>query len=376
MRVSSGWYDGLAVVEDLFRASRVEGCLHPIPKPGPCPGQKRGTSSRVKQLVTPKAKKPKPRSPAKAKGPKATATPGAATHSGYTGPIYEVSAEDQRKLDEYQAAAEALGKLTIFDDGYRAAQRRADDAKGRLPRALVERQEQEQRINQGIDYFRTNRDGEVPDADEFRKEMADELRRAFSDKRIAVRVTPEGLGKVLADGRFKTQHETKAAGPGGGYAPKRRREAEEEMFGIPETGFDAKKRPVYGYVAMNGVDEPAGDFRLEMYGPIQVVLKDEVRTRTTAMVGDSLNDFDKARPSPINSPEAWSFNPRSAVSGQVKRDFANPNFRIADYAEAQIHGGVATSDIDEVVFQGAPSAALRDSLEKAGVRWRSVPQPK
>lgn len=56
--------DGLTVVEDLWGLTRVEGCMVPTPKPGPCPGTKRGTkkaATAVKKAAAPKKKTAAPK---------------------------------------------------------------------------------------------------------------------------------------------------------------------------------------------------------------------------------------------------------------------------------------------------------------------------
>lgn len=90
------------------------------------------------------------------------------------------------------------------------------------------------------------------------------------------------------------------------------------------------------------------------------------------MIGDSINDEDRARPSPVNAPEFWSFKPSRLRPGDYDHDVTGPVFRGGEYAEAQIHDGVSVSDIEEVTLSAAPSPTLRHELDARAVPWRVV----
>lgn len=346
--------DGLTVVEDLCGLSRVEGCLHPVPKPGPCPGTRRtGGLRRAARKVT-----AKPKTTRTAKGP------------AYTGPSVTVSPEDRHRMDEYKRLRDAENDPTLRGDELTRVRADFDKAKAALSPKMRARAVQEYRIGNAAKQHRT---GEPDTAEQAQAKMQAELQRMFAGKRIATRVTAEGLAGILRDGRFKTQHETGYSGLAGAYVPDERAKAEELLFGIPETGFDDTRRPYYGYVMVNGDTPPADDAMLNAYGPVQVVFKDGVRDRTTAMIGDSLNDFDRAKPSPVNAPEHWSFKPTRLRPGDYDHDPAGEDFRNGEYAEAQIHDGVTVGDVAEVVFPQAPEQSLRDALDQKGIPWRVAP---
>ncbi len=184
-------------------------------------------------------------------------------------------------------------------------------------------------------------------------EMHDQL----AGKPIVVRLRPDALSSVLRDGRMKNAYETgRSGGDSGtsaGYRAKRAR-AEQIFFGI-DPKAPASERPIYAHVAVAGVRAVPSDSgldRLSAYGDVQIVLRDTVRPRTTASMGDSIDDH--ILPSPIDAPEWYS-----TAAGRFGR-----------YAEAQVHGGVSTSDIAEVVFPSAPDAAMRAELKRAGIAWR------
>ena len=216
---------------------------------------------------------------------------------------------------------------------------------------------------------------------EIKASFVDKLHSAFNGKKIGVRVTPGELGKILGDGRFKTQFETNKSK--GLKDPMVRAHYEARTFGL-KVNHPVEKRPIYGYVMLDG-PRPAGSGSkealtlnsdaLSQYGMVQVVLKDSVRPRTTAMMGDSLNANAWGRPTPVNDPEWVSFTPgnKSVMSGplaQYDRNVESADFRSKQYAEAQIHDGVSTDDIEEVIFPSNPPTALQKQLSDAGVKWR------
>jgi hypothetical protein len=241
---------------------------------------------------------------------------------------------------------------------------------------------QEIDVDVALEKFMQNHDLKPEDVAAYREELARRTREIFKDKKIAVRVTPGEIDKILSDGRFKTQFES---GKSKGLKNTGLRAAvEEQWFGLPED-YDPKKRPIYGYVMVDGV-RPAGlgasdmfdvsTDALSQYGQIQVVLKDDVRRRTTAMFGDSLNNKNDGIPSPVDDPSWQSYSPAPSKSMLTRgltsedRSVDDHEFRAGTYAEAQIHGGVTLDDIDEIIFPTTPSAAVRKKLDDSGVKWR------
>lgn len=222
----------------------------------------------------------------------------------------------------------------------------------------------------------------MPD-DELKADLARRTREAFAGKKIGVRVNPADLSRIINDGRIKTQFESGKSK--GKFAPGYRAQFESAWFGLDEKKTDPKVRPIYGYVMTDGV-RPAGlgsadifapaTDALSQYGQIQIVLKDQVRDRTTAMFGDSLNNYRMGQPSPVNNPSWQSFSPppgKSMMSrglNDLDRKMDESAFRSGTYAEAQIHGGVTLADIDEVLFPTTPTAAVQKELNDAGVKWR------
>lgn len=223
-----------------------------------------------------------------------------------------------------------------------------------------------------------------PVTPKLKREFAKKIRADFAGKKIAVRVTPKNLEHILSDGRFKSQFETnKSKGLNNNQG---RASAENIWFGIDDNIFvNQERRPIYGYVMVDGV-RPAGYTEgtlggtsvdaLSQYGQIQVVLKDQVRERTTAVYGDSLNHASFGMPSPVNQPSWTSFTPMIGKAGiaanfsDVDRNSEDFRLRSESYVEAQIHDGVSTDDVAEVIFPSKPNAVLQKLLDERGVPWR------
>jgi hypothetical protein len=191
-----------------------------------------------------------------------------------------------------------------------------------------------------------------------------QIRKDFAGKKVATRITPGGLAKVLDDGRFKTMFETKMTSASN-YIPEKRAMYEEMAFGLSRDA-DPTKRPIYGYLSDGVKSIEDDDTLLDTYGDVQVIFKDAIRSRTTATVGDSLDQA--VLPSPVNDPQWFSF---SGGMRQSQHGYA-PEGAAFLYKEAQIHDGVSTEDIEEVVFpkDDPPTPELQAALKRRGIPWR------
>jgi hypothetical protein len=241
-------------------------------------------------------------------------------------------------------------------------------------RVFVERAAQDTEIQRMI-RRRAKEAGQTPST--YRASVAAELRGLLVDKPIAVRVRDEAaLQDIIAGGRFKTSHEgVKRAS--GLLANMANRRLGEHILGVP-ADTPPERRPIYGYVAINGIEPALSGGRqipgvreredqedlLSSYGQIQVVLKPDVRPRTTITVGDSLDEIAFMRPTPVDSPTAESLGIHR-LNG-----IAEPGFTRTSYVEAQVHGGIRVDDIAEVVFPQPPAAATAGALDRRGIPWR------
>lgn len=313
----------------------------------------------------------------------------------YAGPRFEMPEDINHVfVDEYMdltkrdhLAAIAGGKKLTATESARQYELR-DALYGLLP-AVRSRIDQEAQVTAALEKWQRDNDLPVDSSAKYKRTLARQVHEAFSGKRIGVRVTPKNLENILDDGRFKSQFESgKSKGNNDAML---RANVEASWFGIGQDQpvqnailTEPEKRPIYGYVMVDGVRPVgigSGDLfgpstdALSQYGQIQVVLRDHVRDRTTAMFGDSLNNRHQGIPSPVNQPTWQSFTPAwksmvtQGLAGPV-RDTDSPQFRHGNYAEAQVHGGVSLADIAEVVLPSNPPPALRKKLDDAGVSWR------
>lgn len=198
---------------------------------------------------------------------------------------------------------------------------------------------------------------EMPKA--FKSEVAHV--RELADEPVKSRVSEDVLLSILADGRFKTQHETGTSN--GMLDPTRRDEREAQMFGVPMT------RPFYGYVLHPNAEGERPTYQ-SSYGEVAVVFNDDVRMRTTITGGDSLTRAATA-PLPVNEIAGASDERIRAAFTEGGGDFYGSS--AFTYIEAQIHGPLTVADIDHVEFQRKPSPIMQGTLYRAGVSW-SVPE--
>ena len=237
------------------------------------------------------------------------------------------------------------------------------------------------------------------------KEANANVKDLLRDGEILVqRSSPKTLEKILADGRMKTQHETKTSK--GMMDPTYRAHAEWALFGIGESteesdryyfedgterpadyeAFPKEFRPIYGHVMDR--EDPGGFSAVAQYGRYQFVLKDKVADRTTVTGDDSLrvDDYGESYlvPSSMRSPSVASFIPREwsgiekadALFELVSADGTQEIRKSSDgrYIEAQIHGQVRLQDVAELrvpsedLLNGLLKQSTVDGYRKAGVK--------
>jgi hypothetical protein len=246
----------------------------------------------------------------------------------------------------------------------------------RRDRAFVERAAQDAQIRRTI-AAEAKKAGITPT--QYREQTSAQLKSILDGKPIAIRVRDEaGLRDILSGGRFKTSLEGAKRGAGLPTSPERRKLGESVM-GIP-TDAPLAERPVYGYVGIRGIEPALSPGKkiagiaqregqediLSVYGQIQVVLKPEVRARTTVTVGDSLDEIGFIHPTPISNPGAESVSRASQLSDMA----TEPGWTRRSYVEAQVRSGVRREDIAEIVFAEEPSAATVAALKDSGIPWR------
>jgi SPP1 gp7 family putative phage head morphogenesis protein len=202
---------------------------------------------------------------------------------------------------------------------------------------------------------------------------------AFKEGNVTIAIKPSDFRKVLEEGKFKNQFETQTSN--GLFDPKLRQVSEAAQQQIPIQS-EAAQRPVYGYITtkkelQNTVpDESVTDAikriwdnklsinsaNVDQYGDFRIVLKSDVKNRTTVTIGDSLYQGQLAEH--ITNP-----NPDLIQAGFYGRGVSPHGvFPSFNYMEAQITGGVTLNDIAAIyVPDGTDIVSLVNKLKELGL---------
>lgn len=239
-----------------------------------------------------------------------------------------------------------------------------------------------------------------------------EARQFMVDGKLLTQVDDRILSKMATAGKLRNRFEAGAAhgvGKGNKDYNTKRKEAEEIRFGIKRDA-PAEDRPIYGYIEHRDRIDSTGGAVGDNYGPIQVVLKDSVKSRSTYTIGDSLDDKQKfgSESYAVSDPAAWQpryryfeghmdgrYGGRRLVedgiyevqttdmrAGPTAADWsAKPpetsgqSRWVPGYIESQFHGGVSLADVEEVrVPRNIPiKPTVEKKLAKAGVKITRIP---
>lgn len=175
-----------------------------------------------------------------------------------------------------------------------------------------------------------------------RRDIADGI---VLNGQVAVAVHLRSLPDIIADGALKNQYQSGESS--GMYAPEKRKTYETAYIGV-DVDTPAKDRPIYGYVydpsragqptvftgESMGYQATLGTSNVDQYGDVRLVLKPDVRERTTVTGGDSLDRKTLAVP----------------LAGRLSDEdmMLAGLYNAYPYFEAQVHRGVKMSDIESV----------------------------
>ncbi len=129
----------------------------------------------------------------------------------------------------------------------------------------------------------------APTLEEAKQRLDAHVATAMSRAHVGVRVTTNTLNGIIDAGRLKTQHEV-GRSVRGEYDPAARARVERSLYG--------KSQPIYGYVFEDldhlryRQESSRYQKRVSHYGPVTLVLKDEVKGRTTFATDDTLAEYD------------------------------------------------------------------------------------
>ena len=148
---------------------------------------------------------------------------------------------------------------------------------------------------------------------------------------------------MLQSGKFKTLFESGTSR--GNSMDSIRRVQEFTLFGyLPSF---SGQRPIYGVTAPDGLTEGNLD-ATHHYGPIKLVMKPDVNSRSTWTESDSLSLASTA--SSFSNPTKHALFSQELKGDLLSFAKSDSGYERFDYTEAQIHGGVALSDVAYIVI--------------------------
>lgn len=183
--------------------------------------------------------------------------------------------------------------------------------------------------------------------------LASQTAQQLTQAPVALQVPSEDLASILTHG-FLTQFHTGVSN--GVYKPWRRIDVEYLMLGM-DPSVPADDRPRYGYLDLPGVDLDAAG-----YGDTTLVLKEDVKARSTWCAGDSFNETYTVRVSGFDTPDG------DALLSQNLEDAPHATAwdgTINAYCEVQVKGAVTC---DDIAYVRGPEH-IRALVEAAGLRW-------
>lgn len=191
---------------------------------------------------------------------------------------------------------------------------------------------------------------------------------------VSIMTEESVIDSILDDGEVKSIFAFDVEVKGSEYRD-HRKAYEKVAFGYDnDTPIDM--RPVSGMVFPTQHNDDLLDTFGSNYGSVQLVLKDDVKSRTSFTVGDSLDTFQ--RPTPVGGQVPRSFDIMTTAQGarKIGNDyFEAKDFHIRSYVETQIHGGVKLKDIEKIVFhypEFIDMEAMTNRLNGMGISWEVV----
>jgi hypothetical protein len=194
--------------------------------------------------------------------------------------------------------------------------------------------------------------------------LTNRVRAWLRDAELRIRVPPEVVVQIVADGRYKSSFEV----PGHEHLLVPKGATESALFGIP-LNAPPIDHPKYGYL------RGSSELMASEYGLVVLRLHDHVRKRATFTLGDSANETFSGKlpifaPSAVRRPGLKALRTSFDDLGELRMFRCTPS----GYCEIQIHGTLLLTDIAEIVFTAglAPSVVLSQALDEAKVLVRSV----
>jgi hypothetical protein len=203
------------------------------------------------------------------------------------------------------------------------------------------------------------------------------INKYLDENPVSVMMEEEVIDSILDDGEIKSIFGLSEGAKGREYV-EHRLVYERAAFGYDQN-TPIGVRPVSGTVFPKSSNNQAVVGFGTGYGSTQIVLNDDVKSRTTFTIGDSLDKFQ--RPTKYGGKV-----PRTLDLGRVAQSNSNANkkginifeekgFNSFDYIETQVHGGIKLSDINKIVFHSPmyiDMEATTNRLNDMGIGWEVV----
>lgn len=278
-------------------------------------------------------------------------------------PAFYEMAERRRRAEAIAAEARAGAERMAAEERARQLAAIAQQTAG--PFQYQPSAQQLERVTATIDaaLARAAQRNRVP-AEEFERGVKAGFEKLVSDKPLAIQFMSANMDRFLSDPRFKTQFETGSSG--GALNQDYRANAEFYGLGAP-LNLNPSDRPIYGYVNLGRIAQN----QVSQYGDVTFILKDEVRSRSTVTMDDSLYNFAQSNVAgtPINSPGKASWDGQfTSLYKYNKSGDLGEIFEEISYVEIQIQGQVTISDVRGIIDRkGRLTAEQRRRLNQLGV---------
>lgn len=195
-------------------------------------------------------------------------------------------------------------------------------------------------------------------AEAFKAKVSANLQAVVDKATPTVMVNKGALSKILDEG-FKSTYDTKSGiGAKGGLLDYKRYMNDRKEMELIVWGDDV--HPIYGFLNTGKVSRD-----LDLYGDVQVVLKDSIKDRSTVSFGDSLNQGNNLIPGPARAVDHHVVKQQYLGDARIGTD---PDNFIDSYIEIQMPA-VGPDDIAKVVFSTEPSATIQKKLAAKGIPW-------
>ncbi len=214
--------------------------------------------------------------------------------------------------------------------------------------------------------------------DELVSKAESNTQKIIDDNDVMVRIPAEHIDAIIKDGKMLNSAEVAERRIADGLPVSRsyqqeRNEYENTSMGLP-LNTSPSDRPIYGYIGNSSDINAPHQKSVESYGDVAIKLNSSAKDRASVTTDDS---FAGGKASKANN-----FNAGSFVDDDTKADkylgAASQSKTIDDYVqktgspylEAQIQGGVKTSDIAEMHFNNGskPTANTEKWAKQNGVK--------